>query len=82
MFGFLIIVDLMFMGGGNSFVYDPDYKVCGGKEFGDPQQRWHFFAIARFATAVPILLAPRACQCATLGSLFLVHFVHVRRACR
>ena len=26
-FGFLIIVDLMFMDTGNAFVYDPDYKV-------------------------------------------------------
>ena len=33
MFGFMIVVDLVFMGGGNSFVYDPDYKVMAGGGF-------------------------------------------------
>jgi hypothetical protein len=31
MFGFMIIVDFVFMNGGNSFVYDPDYKVCSAR---------------------------------------------------
>jgi hypothetical protein len=31
MFGFMIIVDFVFMNGGNAFVYDPDYKVGRGR---------------------------------------------------